>query len=96
MKIEVGPEREVILKEVYSGILFIAGSGETLSVCMRDNGFEFKYDGKWYFAKDGQVGIITFRDELDTWDDVQAQIEATNDVEFIMDQLKKRFKIERK
>ena len=26
-----------------------------MSICMRDTGFEFNYQGKWYFAKEGFV-----------------------------------------
>jgi len=26
-----------------------------MSICMRDSGFEFNYQGEWYFAKEGFV-----------------------------------------
>ena len=26
-----------------------------MTICMRDSGFEFKYQGEWYFAKEGHV-----------------------------------------
>lgn len=55
MKIEVGENSELVLKEVFNGVLLIADSGEELSVCMRGLGFEFRYNGFWYSAKNGVV-----------------------------------------
>ncbi len=26
-----------------------------MTICMRDSGFEFKYQGEWYYAKNGCV-----------------------------------------
>lgn len=40
MKIEVGEERALVLRDVYSGVMFITEDGQRLSVCMRDGGFE--------------------------------------------------------
>jgi len=55
MKLEVNENREIILKEVYSGIGLESNDGETFGICMRDTGFEFNYMNTWYEAKNGVV-----------------------------------------
>lgn len=55
MKIEVGENREIILKQVYNSVLLEASHGEQFVICMRDFGFEFKYNGIWYEAKEGII-----------------------------------------
>lgn len=55
MKIEIGINREFILKDVFSSVVFVTADGEELSVCMRDSGFEICYSGIWYEAKNGFV-----------------------------------------
>jgi hypothetical protein len=55
MKLEVGPDYTIKLKEVYSGVLLETEDKETMGICMRDSGFEFNYNGTWYSA---QKGII--------------------------------------
>ena len=53
MKIEICEKSEIIVKEVYNGITLLSSSGEKLSICMRDSGFEIIYDNKKYDAKNG-------------------------------------------
>lgn len=55
MKIEVGENGEIIVKEIYNGITLLSNSGEKLSICMRDTGFEIVYENKKYEAKKGIV-----------------------------------------
>lgn len=55
MKITVNDDSTIVLKEVYNGIEFESDSGEKLSICMRDSGFEFSYAGIKYEAKKGKV-----------------------------------------
>lgn len=55
MKITVNEEFGLQLEEVFNGVTLKAESGETMSICMRDTGFEFKYQDKMYLAKDGVV-----------------------------------------
>lgn len=55
MKLSVTEEFGIQLEEVFNGITLKNDSGETMSICMRDSGFEFSYQGKWYFAKQGYV-----------------------------------------
>lgn len=55
MKFSTSNEGVITLEEVYDGITLKSGKGETFSICMRDSGFEFNYQGKWYFAKEGYV-----------------------------------------
>ena len=40
MKIEVGENREIVLKEVYSGVLLETIEGNKIGICMRDDTFE--------------------------------------------------------
>lgn len=46
---------DVVLKEVYSGVMLETAYGEELGICMRDTGFEFNYCGVWWEAKNGEV-----------------------------------------
>ena len=55
MKIEVNEDGNLVLKEVYNSVSLETNSGEVIHICMRDSGFEFKYEGKWYEAKHGFV-----------------------------------------
>lgn len=55
MKLTINEDRIIQLEEVYNPVILKTNSGETLSICMRDSGFEFEYEGKWYFAKEGYV-----------------------------------------
>ena len=56
MKITVDEKSELLITECFSGVGFKTNSGEEFSICMRDTGFEFSYQGKWYSA---QKGVIT-------------------------------------
>lgn len=55
MKITVTEDLGIQLEEVFNGLTLKTESGETMSICMRDSGFEFKYQGEWYFAKEGHI-----------------------------------------
>jgi len=55
MKITVNEENTMQLEEVFNSVVLKTNDGEEMSICMRDSGFEFKYQGKWYFAKEGYV-----------------------------------------
>lgn len=44
------------LEEVFNPIILKTKDGEEMAICMRDSGFEFKYQGEWYIAKGGYVG----------------------------------------
>jgi len=55
MQVEVGEFGNLVLREVYSGILLKTES-EELAICMRDGGgFEFRYMDQWYIAVNGKV-----------------------------------------
>lgn len=43
------------LEEIFNPIILKTEKGEEMSISMRDSGFEFKYQGEWYFAKEGYV-----------------------------------------
>ena len=46
MKVSVGPEREIEIREAFNGVSLITDDGEQLGICMRDGGFEFTYRPK--------------------------------------------------
>lgn len=56
MKISVNENNVIQLEEVFNSILLKTSSGEKMYICMRDSGFEFTYEGKWYYAQNGHVG----------------------------------------
>ena len=53
MKLEVDEEGEIVLKEVFSGVMLETGEGNRVGICMRDDSFEFNVlpangDNQWY------------------------------------------------
>ena len=46
MEIEVGPEREIVLKKVYNSIVLETQEGNRFAICMRDDTVEMKVVGK--------------------------------------------------
>ena len=55
MKVTTNEQGVIQLEEVFNGIMLKTQDGEEMSICMRDSGFEFNYQGEWYFAKEGFV-----------------------------------------
>jgi hypothetical protein len=55
MKISITEHNEFLLEEVFNSITLRTPDGEILTICMRDSGFEFTYQGKKYFVKEGYV-----------------------------------------
>lgn len=55
MKLDVQEEGLVRLQEVFNPIVLQSENGETLSICMRDGGFEFIYGSVPYSASGGSV-----------------------------------------
>ena len=55
MKLTTDENGLVILKEVYTGIKLISENEEEFIICMRDGGFEFKYQGKSFEAKNNKI-----------------------------------------
>lgn len=49
---------KVTLKKVFNPMHFESAAGEKLSICMRDSGFEFTYEGVVYEAKEGKVNVL--------------------------------------
>lgn len=66
MKIEVDDHREIVLKEVYLGVTLESNDKEILSICMRDSGFEFTYEGVLYSAQKGVVKEVVFKNMPDS------------------------------
>ena len=63
MKITVNEENTMQLEEVFNSVVLKTSEGEEMAICMRDGGFEFKYQGKWYFAKEGTVCASVLTDQ---------------------------------
>jgi len=55
MKIEVDEQGTIVLKKVYNAIVLETRDNEFISICMRDTGFEFNYNGIWYSAQKGEI-----------------------------------------
>ena len=55
MKITTTENYEIQLEEVFNSIILKTEDGEEMAICMRDTGFEFNYQGKWYSAQEGQI-----------------------------------------
>jgi len=62
MKLTVDDQSNIQLEEVFNNITLKTKDGETMSICMRDSGFEFKYQDKWYEAKKSQ--LKQFKEEV--------------------------------
>ena len=58
MKISVNQDDSFQLEQVYLPITLVTDAQEEMSIIMRDSGFEFKYQGDWYEAKNGKVELI--------------------------------------
>ncbi len=58
MKVQVTENAELQLTEVYNPVKLVTNSGEYLSICMRDSGFEFTYGGENYIAQNGEISKI--------------------------------------
>jgi len=55
MKLTVVEYGVIQLEDVFNSIKLVTEKGEEMNICMRDGGFEFLYQGEWYFAKEGYV-----------------------------------------
>tara|TARA_Y100001963_G_C6568618_1_gene347777 strand:- start:40 stop:282 length:243 start_codon:yes stop_codon:yes gene_type:complete len=68
MKITVNEKKVIQIEEVFNSVVLKTNDGEQMYICMRDSGFEFIYEGKWYFAKEGVVkpfiNVIVTEDEF--------------------------------
>ncbi len=58
MKISVNQDDSFQLEQVYLPITLVTDDKEEMTIVMRDSGFEFKYQGDWYEAKNGKVELI--------------------------------------
>jgi hypothetical protein len=55
MKVTVNQDKTIQLEDVFNSIVLKTKNGEEMTICMRDSGFEFKYQDEWYFAKEGSL-----------------------------------------
>ena len=67
MELRVGEHGELIFGHVYNSIVLERGDpgsmDNTFAICMRDDGFEFKYGDTWYSAQGGFVGPSNLSDQ---------------------------------
>ena len=77
MKITVNEENTMQIEEVFNSVVLKTSEGEEMAICMRDSGFEFKYQGKWYFAKEGYVESFNLSVRGNTLVDQTNQEEVT-------------------
>jgi hypothetical protein len=63
LKITVNDDNNIQFENVYVPIIFKSRDGETISIVMRDSGFEFNYQGEWYDAQRGEVSKVKMIDE---------------------------------
>lgn len=77
MKITVNEDNVIQLEEVFSGIILKTPDGEEMGICMRDSGFEFNYQGKWYYAQNGHIGPMISKSTIPK-DDVLCSPMPTN------------------
>jgi len=59
MIIEIGEFGEMVLKDVFGGIVMETPDGEYLRVWMRDGGYEISYGGRVYTLRDNNVEELT-------------------------------------
>ena len=59
-------KHEVTLKKVYTEITLETEESDTFSICMRDGGFEFKYNNESYIAKNGKIEKLKSTSSLKT------------------------------
>jgi len=60
---EIDGELNTVIEEVYSGLTLRTSDNENMHICMRNTGFEFCYQGKWFTAKKGIVTEKLIYDE---------------------------------
>jgi len=65
MKISVNQDYSFQLEQVYLPITLVTNDKEEMSIIMRDSGFEFKYQGDWYIAKNGVVERLMVQETLE-------------------------------
>ncbi len=55
MKVSVLENNMILMEEVHNPVMLQTRASEKMIICMRDSGFEFKYQDDWYFAKEGKL-----------------------------------------
>lgn len=48
MKLSVSEAYDIVLEEVFNSVVFRTKGGQTLSVCIRDDGFDVSINGVWH------------------------------------------------
>lgn len=71
MKITTDEKGDILLENVFNPIVLKTSSGEELTICMRDSGFEFSYQDEKYTAKENvvekvNIGIVENKKDIST------------------------------
>lgn len=76
MKIDINEEGNVVLKEVYNGVLLETSEGNQLDICMRDDTFELSIPklGKWYRINMKTGGIYDMQSVASINNDIKEKI----------------------
>lgn len=59
MELKVIEHGQLELRQVFNPIKLVSPDDEEIFVCMRDSGYEVKYEGKIYSFKEGEVECIS-------------------------------------
>ena len=55
MNITVTNNGDLLLEEIYDPLILKAPSGQKMSICMRDDGFEMEHGGIRYYILGGKI-----------------------------------------
>lgn len=75
MTINVNEARELEVTKFYSGLVLISDDKEKFGICLRDSGFEFKYNNICYSAKEGKL-VPLREDKNPKYSDTQEELTA--------------------
>lgn len=65
MRIIVEQDGTIQLREVYNTINLKTAEGELFSICMRDGGFEFEYQGQKYSAVEDVLKPVHYKSVIE-------------------------------
>jgi hypothetical protein len=69
MELTVNEQGVLQIEKLYNGVTLRTSDNEVLSICMRDSGFEFTYQGKYYSAQDGVIKEVRISNNVASQDE---------------------------
>ena len=70
MELTVNEQGVIQIEKLFNGVTLKTPSGEILSICMRDSGFEFIYQEQKYSAQNGVIKEIVVYENTSKEDEV--------------------------